>query len=78
MPVHVLTTSARVARQSNGYLKGCKSTLLSSLADTDFAVSETINELKKNDVFSPGDSVVIVYGSSANVGSTNTMKIVYA
>jgi len=78
MPVYVLTTRARVARQTNGYLKGCKSRLLSSLADTDFAVSETITDLKKSDIVKSGDSVVIVYGSSANVGSTNTMKIVYA
>jgi len=78
MPVYVLSTSARVARQCNGYLKGCKSKILASLADTDFAVSETIAELKKTEVVKAGDSVVIVHGSSANVGSTNTMKIEYA
>jgi len=78
MPVYVLSTSPRVARQCNGYLKGCRAKNLASLADTDFAVSETIAELKKNEIVKPGDSIVIVHGSSANVGSTNTMKIEYA
>merc|ERR1712071_496395 len=78
MPVFVLTTSPRVARQCNGYLKGCESRILSNLADTDFAIGDTIAELKKKEIVTPGDSVVIVHGSSANVGATNTMKIEYA
>jgi len=78
MPVYVLTTNSRAARICYGYLKGCKSRKLASLADTDFAISDTINELKSSDIVKPGDSIVIVHGSSANVGSTNTMKIEYA
>lgn len=78
MPVYVLTTQARVARQCNGYLKGCRTSILASLADTSFAIGETINDLKRREIVHSGDSIVIVHGSSANVGSTNTMKIEYA
>jgi len=78
MPVTVLTSSARVARQCNGVLKGCKVKVLTSMADTDYRISETISEFKKTGVANAGDPVVIVYGSSAGVGSTNTMRIEYA
>ena len=52
--------------------------MLASLEDTDFAISDTISELKRSEIVQSGDSIVIVFGSSANVGSTNTMKIEYA
>lgn len=78
MPIIVLTSSDRTARQAYGVLKGCKSKLMSSLADTDFLVSETIAELRKDGTASSGDPIVIVHGHSANIGATNTMKIEYA
>jgi pyruvate kinase len=78
MPITVLTSSTRVARQCNGVLKACKAKVLTDMADTDYAVKETIADFKKSGVAKSGDPIVIVYGSSAGVGSTNTMRIEYA
>jgi len=77
-PITVLTSSERVARQCNGVLKGCRTKLMDVLADTDFLIKEVISDFQKSGVAKKGDPIVIVYGSSAGVGSTNTMRIEYA
>jgi len=78
MPVKVLTTSATVARQCNGVLKGCDSDILPSLEATDKIVQDTIDSFKSSGLCSPGDAVVVVHGQSARVGATNTMRVQYA
>jgi pyruvate kinase len=77
-PVTVLTTSATVARQCFGYLKGCDSRLLPSLEATDTVVSETIEFFVKTGVANPGDPIVVVHGTSSRSGATNVMRIQYA
>jgi pyruvate kinase len=78
MKVVVLTTSATVARQCYGVLKGCRAILLDSIEDTEAIISETIADFRKTGVAKSGEPVVIVHGAIAQKGSTNTMKIEYA
>lgn len=78
MPVTVLTTSGATARQCSGVLKGCTAKILPSIEDTDIIVGETVAALRKAGVAKAGDPIVIVHGTSGNVGATNTMKIDYA
>jgi len=78
MKVVVLTTSATVARQCYGVLKGCKAVLLDSIEDTDAIIAKTIADFQKTGVAKSGEPIVIVHGAIAQKGSTNTMKIEYA
>jgi pyruvate kinase len=48
------------------------------LAATDEIVAQTIEGFVKEGVASPGDAIVVVYGTSARVGATNVMRIQYA
>jgi pyruvate kinase len=74
----VLTTSERVARQCFGVLKGCEALVLPSLEATDMVVTETINGFRTRGLAKPGEPIVIVHGTNAKVGATNTMRIQYA
>jgi pyruvate kinase len=76
--VTVLTTSERVARQCFGVLKGCEALVLPSLEATDMVVTETINGFRTRGLAKPGEPIVIVHGTNAKVGATNTMRIQYA
>jgi len=78
MPVMVLTTNQSTARQCYGWLKSCKARVLPSIEKTETVVRETIEDYKRNGLIKDAEPVVIVHGYSANVGSTNTMKIEYA
>mmetsp|Transcript_26176 Transcript_26176/g.71810 ORF Transcript_26176/g.71810 Transcript_26176/m.71810 type:complete len:506 (-) Transcript_26176:837-2354(-) len=77
-PVTVLTTSEQVARQTFGYMKGCKATVIPSVEETDVHVSNCIAGFVTEGICATGDAVVIVQGSNKVVGSTNTMRIQYA
>ena len=77
-PIAVLTTSATVARQCYGVLKGCTSRVLPSFESTNAIVTETIADFKAKGVVSEGDAVVVVHGTSSHVGATNLMRIEYA
>jgi len=77
MKVIVLTTELQTACQSFGVLKGCTSKVLASIEDTDTIISETMAALVKDGAASAGDPIVVVHGSKAKKGSTNTMKIEY-
>eukprot|EP00980_Cylindrotheca_fusiformis_P004156 scaffold909_cov135-Cylindrotheca_fusiformis.AAC.13 len=76
--VYVLTTSERVARQCYGVMKGCEASVLSSLEETDKVVDEIIEGFKERGVANAGEPIVVVHGSSARAGATNTMRIQYA
>eukprot|EP00339_Tiarina_fusa_P004866 CAMPEP_0117034058 /NCGR_PEP_ID=MMETSP0472-20121206/24283_1 /TAXON_ID=693140 ORGANISM="Tiarina fusus, Strain LIS" /NCGR_SAMPLE_ID=MMETSP0472 /ASSEMBLY_ACC=CAM_ASM_000603 /LENGTH=510 /DNA_ID=CAMNT_0004743137 /DNA_START=74 /DNA_END=1606 /DNA_ORIENTATION=+ len=76
--VTVLTSSERVARQCYGVMKGTEAIVLPSLENSDAIVSDTIEQLKKRGVASAGDAIVIVHGTMAKAGDTNTMRIQYA
>jgi len=78
MPIVVLTQNLATARQCNGVLKACRSKLLPCIQDTDKIISETIAEFKASGNADAGAAFVVVHGSVAKEGSTNTMKIEYA
>jgi len=77
MPIFVLTTCATVARQCYGALKGCYVKILPCLGETDALITSTIDELLALDLMKSGEPVVVVYGTKAQTGATNTMKIIY-
>jgi len=77
-PVTVLTTCEQVARQTFGYMKGCKAVVIPSVEETDQAVDSCIAKFVADGICQAGDAVVIVQGSNRIVGSTNTMRIQYA
>jgi len=77
-PVTVLTTCPQVARQTYGYMKGCKSIIIPSLEKTDEAVTSCIEGYKTDGILKIAEAVVIVQGKNKIVGSTNTMRIQYA
>ena len=77
MPVKVITTSPQVARQSFGTLKGCTGHPVDSMDMEQARVDEIIAEMKASGKASAGDPVVIVHGTVAKAGATNTMKIEY-
>eukprot|EP00934_Nitzschia_sp_Nitz4_P005470 Nitzschia sp. Nitz4//scaffold189_size62959//32933//34665//NITZ4_006309-RA/size62959-snap-gene-0.4-mRNA-1//1//CDS//3329539899//5460//frame0 len=74
----VLTTSERTANQCSGLLKGCTAVVLPSLEHTDDIVHTTIGKCVLSGKASPGDPIIIVQGTNAKVGATNTMRIEYA
>lgn len=77
MQVICITTDQHVANQCFGTLKGCSSHTIETMDMEDSTVNKVIEDLKASGVASPGDSVVIVHGSVAKAGATNTMKIEY-
>ena len=77
MPVKVITTSEQVACQCYGTLKGCSAHTVESMDQEEAAVNIVIDELKASGKASAGDPVVIVHGTVAKQGATNTMKIEY-
>ncbi|KAL7493615.1 hypothetical protein ACHAWT_005205 [Skeletonema menzelii] len=77
MPVKVICTSEQVANQCYGTLKGCSAHTVENMDMEDAMVNEVIEELKASGKASAGDSVVIVHGTVAKSGATNTMKIEY-
>merc|ERR1712087_531592 len=76
--ISVLTTSDRVARQCFGVMKGCEATVLGSLEETDKVVNDTIEDFRKRGIAGPGEPIVVVHGTNAKAGATNTMRIQYA
>merc|ERR1711983_249050 len=72
----VLTPHSIVSRQSCGVLKGVY-TFISCLTDTDACIKDAKEKILFSGDVEKGEGVVIVYGMSANVGSTNTLKIDY-
>jgi pyruvate kinase len=48
------------------------------LEETDKVVSELIEGFKKRGIANAGEPIVVVHGSSARAGATNTMRIQYA
>lgn len=77
MPIVVLTRNATTARQCYGVVKGATIRTLPCIADTDAVVKSVTEELVSSGDCVRADPVVIVHGASANIGATNTMKIVY-
>ena len=77
-PIKVLTTSERVANQCYGILKGCDATVLDTLEETDKKITQAIDGFRTSGLLNSGEPVVIVHGSHAREGATNTMLILYA
>jgi len=77
MPIKVITTSKRVACQCFGTLKGSTGHLVATMDDEDAMVKLIIDEMKAAGKTSAGDPYVIVHGTVAKSGATNTMKIEY-
>jgi len=77
MPIQVITLSEQVANQCYGTLKNCSAHVVESMDVEDEMVSVVVKELKEAGKAVAGDSIVIVHGSVAKSGATNTMKIEY-
>uniref|UniRef100_A0A7S3QFU9 Pyruvate kinase n=1 Tax=Chaetoceros debilis TaxID=122233 RepID=A0A7S3QFU9_9STRA len=77
MKVIVLTTEKQTAAQTYGVLKGCTCKILPSLEDEDKIIAELLQDMKKDGLANAGEPVVVVHGSVAKEGSTNTMKVDY-
>ena len=77
MPIEVITTSKQVANQCFGTLKGCSAHTVENMEMEDSMSNAVIEQLKAKGKASPGDPVVIVHGTVAKAGATNTMKIEY-
>jgi pyruvate kinase len=77
MPIKVITTSDQVANQCYGTLKGCDAYTFEDIAQEDAVVNVVIEELKAAGKAVAGDPVVIIHGTVAKAGATNTMKIEY-
>eukprot|EP01083_Nonionella_stella_P087704 244044_1 len=75
MPIKVITTSEQVANQCYGTLKGCSAHTVENMDLEDSMVNVVIEELKAAGKASAGDPIVIVHGTVAKSGATNTMKI---
>lgn len=78
MPIIVLTRNGSTARQCYGVVKGATIRILPSIEDTDAIVADILKGMVSDGSCKSADPVVIVHGSSANIGATNTMKIEYA
>jgi len=76
VPICVLTPHSATARQCSGVLKGCF-VEVNNIKETDCAIKETIFQMLEQGKLKKGDAFVIVHGQSANIGSTNTMKVDY-
>jgi len=77
MPVRVITTSEQVAAQCYGTLKGCSANTVANMDLEDAEINAVIEEMKSTGKAHAGDPVVIVHGTVAKAGATNTMKIEY-
>ena len=75
VPIQVLTTSASVARQCNGILKGCSSFVVDSLEDSDSIVNEVNARMVEIGVAKKGDLFVMVCGTLHGVGNTDQIKV---
>jgi len=77
MPVEVITTCEQVANQCYGTLKGTSAHTVESMDLEDSMVNVVVENLKAAGKASAGDPIVIVHGTVAKSGATNTMKIEY-
>ena len=77
MPVEVITTCEQVANQCYGTLKGTSAHTVESMDVEDSMVNVVVENLKAAGKASAGDPIVIVHGTVAKSGATNTMKIEY-
>lgn len=76
-PIHVLTESAQVARQTTGLLRGVTATV-TSFIEMDKAIEHTLADMRKMGICAPGDAVVVVTGTIRQKGATNVMRVQYA
>jgi len=78
MPVVMVTSSAQVARQSFGVLKGCTAHTVDNMDLSDENLAKIIDVVKKCGKAVAGDAVVVICGAMAKEGMTNTMRVEYA
>jgi len=77
IPIAVLTPSHTVARQCNGYLKGCNAVVVDSLEDTDALIEEVGHEIFSTGLGKIGDPYVVVSGTHHGMGATDQIKVEY-
>jgi len=77
-PIHVLTSSERVARQCCGLLRGCTAEVIGDMSNMEPAIKSTIAALLKEGTANAGDAVVIITGTVPTKGATNLMRVQYA
>jgi pyruvate kinase len=76
MLILVITTNAQTARQSEGWLKNCRSRLIESFMGTEQILVRAIEIGLENQWIERGEQVVFVHGTQEAVqGSTNLMRV---
>ena len=79
VPISVVTTSAKVARQCSGYVSSCHSMVVEKCGDSDeSAIVQSIKAFKSLGWCKTGDPIMCVYGTQCFVsGSVNMIKVMY-
>ena len=76
MPILTLTTNSDVARQCQGYMNSCHSSVIPSMVGTDKIILAAIETGKSMGWCKNGDSIVCVHGSAEGTpGSTNLLRV---
>jgi len=75
-PILVLTPFTEVARQCQGYIRNCRTSLVSSMVGTDSILFSALDSWKRLGLCSSGDRVVCVHGNQeGKSGATNMMRV---
>jgi Pyruvate kinase, barrel domain/Pyruvate kinase, alpha/beta domain len=75
IPIHVLTSDERVARQCSGIVRCCVADVCSELTESEIEsqVEALIKKFRKDGVCNAGDAIVVVAGMIPKSGQTNVM-----
>jgi pyruvate kinase len=77
-PIHVLTSSERVARQVYGLLRSCNAEIMAHMGDMHSHIDKYIEDFKNSGQAQAGDPFVVVTGTITQKGATNLMRVQYA
>ena len=76
MPILVLTPYPEVARQCQGYIRNCRSTVVGSMIGTEQVLCSALESCKRLKLGKSQDRVVCVHGAQeAKTGSTNMLRV---
>jgi pyruvate kinase len=76
MPVLVITDKPETARQCEGYVKNCRTQVITCMQGTEAILQGALKTGKSLGWCKPGDNVVCVHGTSeGSEGSTNLLRV---